>query len=276
MQPTPYLVPVLAEVGSLSVEEELLQRLVEFPDDLFFGDSHVALEALNYRVGRGRYRIGQLGLATSWRTFHQQWLAHARRQIHHLQRDGIDDVACRTQLRGEFACRREHVGFLSSCKLQRKRSFCICWFVGFTVIRQSFTLVRSHVGSVGAKRRMCLIGCKAMILFARGLVSAELRPRSNRELQKSEIYFTNHTLTGKLDAFPRLGFDCQAIPQAALSVTPSFAGCSPSLFHQSHFDWEGTLFVAGSGLCQAIPQAALSVTPSFDGCSPSLFYQSHF
>src|SRR5271165_7500743 len=83
VQSPPYLVPLLAEVGSLRVQEELLQRLVEFPDDLFFGDSHVALKALNYRVGRGRYRIGQLGLATSWRTFHQQWLAHARRQIHH-------------------------------------------------------------------------------------------------------------------------------------------------------------------------------------------------
>ena len=69
------------------------------------------------------------------------------------------------------------------------------------MIRQSFTLVRSHVGSVGAKRRMCLVGCKVMILFARGLVSAELRPRSNRELQKSEIYFTNCTLTGKPEGY---------------------------------------------------------------------------
>ena len=84
------------------------------PMTFFFGDSHVTLKALNHRIGRRRYRIGQLGLATSWRTFHQQWLAHTGRQIHHLQRDWIDDVACRTQLRGEFACRREHVGFLSS------------------------------------------------------------------------------------------------------------------------------------------------------------------
>src|SRR5271157_396673 len=114
MQPTLYLVPVLAEVGSLSVEEELLQRLIEFPDDLLFGDSHVALEALNYGIGRRRYRIGQFGLAAPWRTFHQQWLAHASRQIHHLQRHWVDDVACRTQLSGKFACRREHVGFLSS------------------------------------------------------------------------------------------------------------------------------------------------------------------
>ena len=114
MQSAPYPVPVLAEVVGLSVQEELLQRFIEFPDDLFFSDSHVALEALNHRIGRCGYRIGQLGLATSRRTFHQQWFAHTGRQIHHLQRDRIDDVTCRTQLRGEFACRREHVGFLSS------------------------------------------------------------------------------------------------------------------------------------------------------------------
>src|SRR5208283_2873488 len=65
VQPVPYLVPVLAEVSGLSVQEELLQRFIEFPDDLLFGDSHVALEALNHRISRGGYRIGQLGLATS-------------------------------------------------------------------------------------------------------------------------------------------------------------------------------------------------------------------
>src|SRR5271166_6444999 len=104
MQPVPYLLPVLAEVGGLSVQVELLQRLVEFPDDLLFADSHVALKTLNHRIGSRGYRIGQLCLATSWRAFHQQWLAHTGRQIHHLQRDWIDDVACRTQLRGEIAC----------------------------------------------------------------------------------------------------------------------------------------------------------------------------
>ena len=114
MQSVPDLVPVLAEVGGLRVQEELLQRLVEFSDDLLFGDSHVTLKSLNHRIGRRGYCIGQLGLATSWRTFHQQWLAHTGCQIHHLQRDWIDDVACRTQLCGEFACRREHVGFPQS------------------------------------------------------------------------------------------------------------------------------------------------------------------
>jgi hypothetical protein len=100
--------------GSRPVQEEFLQRLIELADDLFFGNSHVALKSFNHRIGCRGYRIGQLRLATSWRTFHQQWLAHTGCQIHHLERDWIDDVACRTQLRGEFACRREHVGFLSS------------------------------------------------------------------------------------------------------------------------------------------------------------------
>src|SRR5271165_1460640 len=114
MQPVPYLLPVLAEVGGLSVQKEFLQRLIELADDLLLGDSHVALKALHNRIGRRGYCIGQFGLATSWRTFNEKWLAHTGRQIHHFQRDWIDDVAGRTQLRGEFACRREHVGFLSS------------------------------------------------------------------------------------------------------------------------------------------------------------------
>src|SRR5271157_1979616 len=151
MQPAPYLVPLMAEVGSLSVQEELLQRLIELPDDLFLGDSHVTLKALNHRIGRRSYRIGELCLATSWRTFHQQGLTHTGRQIHHFQRDGIDDVACRTQLRGEFAGRREHVGFLSSWKLQRKRLFCICCCGAFAAIRQPYMLVRFDAWSAGSK-----------------------------------------------------------------------------------------------------------------------------
>ena len=114
-----------------------------------------------------------------------------------------------------------------------------------------------------------------MILFTRRLMPAELRLQSDRETQKSEIYFTNHTLTGKPDAFPLLGLDiCQAIPQAALSVTPSFARCSPTLFHQSHFDWEQELSVAGLTLpgdaADRMPNGFLAAP------SPNLFHQSHF
>src|SRR5664279_594724 len=91
VQPVPDLLPVLAEVGGLRVQVELLQRLVEFSDDFLFGDSHVTLKSFNHRIGSRGYRVGQLGLATSWRTFHQQWLTHASRQIHHFQRHWIDD-----------------------------------------------------------------------------------------------------------------------------------------------------------------------------------------
>ena len=40
-------------------------------------------------------------------------------------------------------------------------------------------------------------GSKALILFTRRLMPSELRLQSDRGTQKSEIYFTNHTLTGK-------------------------------------------------------------------------------
>jgi hypothetical protein len=43
---------------------------------------------------------------------------------------------------------------------------------------------------------------KALILFTRRLMPAEQRLQSDRGTQKFEIYFTNHTLTGKPDAFP--------------------------------------------------------------------------
>ena len=44
-------------------------------------------------------------------------------------------------------------------------------------------------------------GSKALILFTRRLMPAELRLQSDRGTQKSEIYFTNHTLTGKRALF---------------------------------------------------------------------------
>ena len=65
------------------------------------------------------------------------------------------------------------------------------------MIRQPYTLVRFHAGSAGSKRRIRFLGSKAMILFTRRLMPAELRLQSDRETQKSEIYFTDHTLTGK-------------------------------------------------------------------------------
>jgi hypothetical protein len=58
-------------------------------------------------------------------------------------------------------------------------------------------LVRFHVGSAGSKRRIRFLGSKAVILFTRRLIPAELQLQSDRETQKSEIYFTDYTLTGQ-------------------------------------------------------------------------------
>jgi len=62
-------------------------------------------------------------------------------------------------------------------------------------------LVRFHVGSEGAKRRIRFLGSKPMILLTRRLMPAEPRLQSNREAQKSEIYFTDYTLTGQQGAY---------------------------------------------------------------------------
>jgi len=40
-----------------------------------------------------------------------------------------------------------------------------------------------------------------MILFTQRLMAEELRLQSDRETQKSEIYFTNRTLTGKPEGY---------------------------------------------------------------------------
>jgi hypothetical protein len=59
-----------------------------------------------------------------------------------------------------------------------------------------------YVGSVrrlerGFEVQIRFLTSKAMILFTCRLMPADLRLQSNRETQKSEIYFTNYTLTGK-------------------------------------------------------------------------------
>src|ERR1019366_10557349 len=97
--------------------------------------------------------------------------------------------------------RREQVGFLSSWKLHRKLCFCICWCADFAVIRQPCRWVPFHVGSAGAKRQIRCIGSKTMILLTRRLMPAELRLQSDRETQKSEIYFTDYTLAGQPGAY---------------------------------------------------------------------------
>jgi len=65
-------------------------------------------------------------------------------------------------------------------------------------------------------------GSKALILFTRRFMPAELRLQSDRGTQKSEIYFTDYTLAGQPDAFPsqeselRLGGLGQALGEALL------------------------------------------------------------
>jgi hypothetical protein len=64
------------------------------------------------------------------------------------------------------------------------------------VIRHSLTLVRLHVASAGSGLQLRFVGSKAMILFAALLLVAEPLLQADRETQKSDIYFTDYTLTG--------------------------------------------------------------------------------
>ena len=93
----------------------------------------------------------------------------------------------------------------------------------------------------------------------------------DRETQKSEIYFTNHTLTGKPNAFPWLGSDTARRFQRAVR-------CSPSLFHQLHFDWEaGGLFVleVRRRPCDSGLSAALSVQEVVSQVLADLYFTNH-
>jgi hypothetical protein len=94
--------PGVIRVCALRFEVKLLQRLVEFADDLFFGYADVALQALNHRAGSSSDRISQLGLAASGRPLDQQWLPHAHGQIHHFQSDRINDVSRSAKFASEF------------------------------------------------------------------------------------------------------------------------------------------------------------------------------
>jgi hypothetical protein len=97
-----------------------------------------------------------------------------------------------------------------------------------------------------------------MILLARRLTPTELRLQSDREIPKSEIYFTNHTLTGNRRAI-RSGSQTRAgDPKTGPSVTPSFGRWAPFLFHQSHFDWEHEFVRFYSGSSQALAFAQRS------------------
>ena len=137
------------------------------------------------------------------------------------------------------------------------------------MIRQPYTLVRFHVGSVGSKRRIRFLGSKAMILFTRRLMPAELRLRSDRETQKSEIYFTNHTLTGKPDAFPLLGLDLPGDSAGRLSVTLRSHGAR-------HLYFTNHTLTGNKSLFAVTPEAANRCQLAIAAPSPNFFHQSHF
>ena len=77
-------------------------------------------------------------------------------------------------------------------------------------------------------------GSKALILFTRRLTPAELRLQSDRGTQKSEIYFTDYTLTGQPDGFASESQDCEW-GRGVLLVKPLHG--LANFFHRLHFGW---------------------------------------
>ena len=94
----------------------------------------------------------------------------------------------------------------------------------------------------------------------RSLRAAQTLSARRRSQGACRLYFTDYTLTGQQSASP---FRKSVAGRRRCRYWASLIRCSPSLFHQSHFDWEPEPFSdAGSAHCQAIPHAAPSVTPS--------------
>ena len=81
------------------------------------------------------------------------------------------------------------------------------------MIQQRYTLARVHAGCAGSNRRIHVLGSKPMILFTRRLMPADLRLQSDRETQKSEIYFTDYTLAGQPGAYSFWKSDAACDPQ---------------------------------------------------------------
>ena len=105
-------------------------------------------------------------------------------------------------------------------------------------------------------------GSKALILFTRRLMPAELRLQSDRRTQKSEIYFTDYTLTGQPHALASESQDCEW-GRVVLLVKPSH-GASQLFFHRLHFGWttgcfpsqESELRLGGWGELLVMPSSA--------------------
>jgi len=98
-------------------------------------------------------------------------------------------------------------------------------------------LVRLRPGTADSKRRRCFLGSKALILFTGPLMPAELRLQSDRETQKSEIYFTDYTLAGQPGAYSFWKSDASRRSAGTVNTLRSDREALPYLFHRLHFDW---------------------------------------
>jgi hypothetical protein len=93
----------------------------------------------------------------------------------------------------------------------------------------------------------------------RSLRAAQTLSARRRSQGARCLYFTDYTLTGQQSASP-FWKSHAGRPRCRYWA---LVRCSPSLFHQSHFDWEHERFSdAGPAHCQAIPHASPSVTSS--------------
>src|ERR1700732_458183 len=112
MESPSHLDPVLFEMFAPRLKEQLLQRLVEFPNRLVFGNSDIALKALHIYIRGDRHSIRELGFAASWGALDQERFLHASGEINNRKRYWVDDVSCVAQPGREFSWGREHVGVL--------------------------------------------------------------------------------------------------------------------------------------------------------------------
>ena len=136
-------------------------------------------------------------------------------------------------------------------------------------------LVRFDAWSAGSKRRIRFLGSKAMILFTRRLMPAELRLQSDRETQKSEIYFTDYTLAGQPGAYSFWKSERACDPQGQ-SVHKVGPRRSPTLFHRLHFDWATRgLFVLEVRREQTIRRDSQYIRSAARRL-PTLFHRLHF
>src|SRR5712692_4986536 len=101
-------IPVLLKTISLRFKEQLLKSTVELPDCLLFIDALIALQPLDDGIPRRRDRLGQSGLATARRTFHNHRLLHPRREVDDLKGDRVDYIFRRFESLAEIFDRREH------------------------------------------------------------------------------------------------------------------------------------------------------------------------